>query len=275
MNERNNVTAGQFFLNLLKAALYLLLFIGSQILVTMVITVAVTVFAMVNGGAADEAALMEQVMAYTNEITLISNGIALLVVVIFFLIRRKNLFIEVGLTKTRPAMIGAAAFAAPLLYTVIILIMNRLPEVWMESYVEASSALMGTTGVLPFLATVIAAPVAEEVILRGLALSRLGRVMPGWLAVVVVSLLFGLCHGQLVWMVYAFVLGMFFGWLTLCARSIWPSLAAHMVFNAIGYSASYWSEGAIPIILAVLAVVSAVGLTVFHRGVGALFRRAT
>ena len=212
MNNERRISIAAVLLALLKAGSYLLLFLGCQMLVTVVVTTAFTLAAVLGGGAYSEALLLEQVLNCTGQITLFSNILTLVILRIFFLARRKNPPAEAGLVPARPRMVAAAAAVTPALYVVIILVLSCLPQAWLESYADASAPL-NDTGVWALLATVIAAPLAEEVVFRGLIQSRLRRVMPGWLAVVIAAALFGLCHGQAVWMAYAFTLGLFFGWI--------------------------------------------------------------
>lgn len=276
MNNENKITAGKVLLALLKAGCYLLLFLGSQLLVTMAITIIFTVFSVINGGGLNEALLIEQVLGCTTHITLISNLLALGILALFFLIRRKKPLGEAGLVKTRPPMVAAAAALAPGLYAVVITLLGFLPEEWLSAYNEASAAL-NDTSVWALLATVIAAPLAEEVVFRGLIQSRLNRVMPGWLSVVISALLFGLCHGQPVWMAYAFLLGLFFGWIALRSKSILPTVVAHMIFNAIGHFSVYLPETApewaFYLFPGGLLLLSVVCCLLARRGMADLFRR--
>lgn len=280
MYQRIHHSVGQVFLSLLKAGCYLLLFLGCQMLVTMVITIAVMVFSMVNSGMDDALlatdAMLEQVMAYTSHIALFSAILTLVILLVVFLIRRKKVLAEVGLVKTAPRMVAAGVALAPGLYAVIITVLNFLPTEWLAAYNEASSHL-DSTGPLAFLSTVIAAPIVEEVIFRGLIQSRLNRAMPGWLAVVISALVFGLCHGQAIWVAYASVIGLLFGWITLRAKSILPSMAVHVVFNAIGHFSVYFDEGspdwAFIVFLAALLLISVVGCLLARKGLVDLFRR--
>lgn len=270
MNEERRITLGAVLLALLKAGCYLLLFLGCQTVVTLLVTTAFTVVAVVTG-AGDPFAVMEQVLACTGQISLISNLLTLLILLVFFLVRRKKPLGEAGLVPARPRMVAAAAAITPALYVFVMLVLSFLPEAWMESYAEASSAL-NDTSVWTLLATVFAAPLAEEVVFRGLIQSRLRRVMPGWLSVMIAAALFGLCHGQAVWMAYAFALGLFFGWMDLRAGSILPSLAAHFVFNAIGHFSMFWTGNDL-LLLVILVAVSVVGCLALHQGVADYFRR--
>lgn len=273
MNEEKRTSAAAILLALLKAGCYLLLFLGAQTLVTVAVTAIITIWSILNGGGLDQNALLTDVLAYTPHITLFSAVLTLIILAIFFLARKKKLFAEVGLVRTKPSLVGAAAAITPALYVVVIVVMGFLPEALLEDYAQASAGL-DDTGLFTLLATVIAAPIVEEVIFRGLIQSRLARAMPGWLAAVIAALVFGLCHGQIVWATYAFVLGLFFGWMRLRSGSILPSLAAHFVFNLIGHFAVVL-EGAVPdwAILVGLLVISAIACLLTRRGLGELLHR--
>ncbi len=81
------------------------------------------------------------------------------------------------------------------------------------------------------LSVAIFAPLVEELIFRGLVLSRLRKAMPAWLAVLLQGLVFGFVHGQLVWIVYATLFGLLLGYVRLRADSLKASILLHMGFN--------------------------------------------
>lgn len=279
MNQNKPVTAGRFFANLGKALLYLLVFVGAQLAVSMLYSAAASLYYMFQSGFTgmeDVPGMTQQVadlvLACTDQISLISGLLTLLILAVFFLLRRKNPFREIRLVAApgRCAVVGGAV--APILYAAVSLVMSLLPEAWMEDYMDASAAL-NDTGVIMAVATVLIAPIVEETVFRGLVLSRLKRVMPGWLAVVLSALLFGVCHGQAVWMAYAFVLGLLFGVMTLRTGSIWPSLIAHIVFNGIGQALVSLSEQTAGLVMGCLLLAALILCCVFHRGFRDLFFR--
>ena len=210
--------------NLGKAAAYLALFLGWQMFVGMVYTIAATV------RLGPEAAY-EAVMRQSMEISLLSNLLTLASAAAFFLVRRKNVLREVGVRPASPRVVLWGALTAFCLYFFVMLALNLLPEEWLEGYNQASEAL-GDTGVMAFLAVAIVGPVTEEVIFRGLIFSRLRRAMRPWLAVVLASAVFALRHGQVVWICYTFVVGLVFTAVAAGAGSIVPSVVMHIVFNA-------------------------------------------
>ena len=62
--------------------------------------------------------------------------------------------------------------------------------------------------------------------------------VPQWAAALISALLFGVCHGQFLWFVYAFLLGFLFSRIRMTTGSILPTIAAHLVFNLIGFLAT-------------------------------------
>lgn len=269
MNSKKR-TAGSVFAALGKAVCYLLLFLLSQVIVTLGYTLTATIYAVVNPELNIDPA--ELALACTDQISLISGLLSLVILAVFFLLRRKNPFGETGFHKTSARGVCAALSVTPFLYAAVIFIMSLLPEAWMESYAEASAAL-SDTGVIMAIATIVVAPIVEEIIFRGLILSRLRKAIPGWLAVLISALLFGLCHGQIVWICYAFVLGLIFGVMAQRSGSVWPSLLAHVLFNTIGHCSSYIPDTnmAYWIFLGTLALVSFIAMPICHKGMTALF----
>lgn len=83
-----------------------------------------------------------------------------------------------------------------------------------------------------FLVMVICAPIAEELLFRKLLIDRTAKYGEGC-AVLFSGLLFGLFHGNLNQFVYAFVLGLFFGFIYVKTRTIIYSILMHMVINFI------------------------------------------
>lgn len=269
MNERTAGRALPVLAALGKSVCYLLLFLGMQTLVVLPASVYLGVAAALG---ADVEALYDQFMADAMAYTLISGLLTTAVVIGFYRFRHKPMAEALWLRGVdRPTLLTGAALA-PALYLIVGTALAFLPEAWLESYGEASAGIeTGTlTGVV---AVVIVAPVVEELVFRGLMLNRLSRVMPGWLAVALSAAVFGLCHGHPVWFAYTFVLGAFFGWIDLRARSILPSMLGHLVFNAIGQILSQVPEEGQAAATGALALAAVIAPILNRRGVAALFRR--
>ena len=281
MNERDGEIKGgagsravQVLIALGKSVCYLALFLGMQVLVVLPVAVAAGVqSALGNWETAEQ--LYSVLYESATALTAVSGLFTIAAVLLFYLIRREKLEESLWLRRVEGPGLLAGAALAPALYLGITVAMMALPEAWMDSYAEASASV-GDGGVGGAIAVVLVAPVVEEFIFRGLIMTRLARAMPGRLAAALSAAVFGACHGHPVWFAYAFVLGVVFGLMDLRLGSIWPSILAHMVFNAIGQVFSLLPEDDGVVMGAYLALLAgAVVLPILARkGVKALFRPA-
>lgn len=272
MNESHSNRAIQILASLGKAIAYLALFLGSQALVSTGFSIAAALTVIVETGSLDLFQMLEVLMAYVTPITLASNLFTLVFLLLFFPLRTKNPLREFQLQPIPPLAAAGAVSIAPVLYGAVTLVLSLLPAAWMADYAQASAAL-NDTGLLPFLSVALAAPVVEEVIFRGLIQSRLAHALPGWPAVVLSALLFALCHGQPVWMGYAFVLGMVLGIMAWRTGSILPSILTHIVFNAIGQvlSLPQLAQADGLLVIAVLLFVGITACLLTRKGLARLF----
>ncbi len=273
MNETNSSRAVQILTALGKAIAYLALFLGSQTLVALCFSISAALSVVLESGMVDLLQMAELLASYALPMTLISNLLTLAFLAVFFLARSKHVFQQVQLRPVPVLEAMGAASAAPLLYAVVTLALAFLPAAWMADYAQASVAL-NNTGLLPLLSVALAAPVTEEVVFRGLIQSRLARALPGWPAVLLSALMFALCHGQPVWMGYAFVLGLVLGVMAWRAGSILPSILTHIVFNTIGQilSLPQLAQANGLLVLAVLLLVGIAACLLTWKGLIPLFR---
>ncbi len=106
------------------------------------------------------------------------------------------------------------------------------PKVLIDSYSGLSNSLnTGTDTVLALIATIILAPVAEEIIFRGYMLNRLLSWFQEQHSVLISTAIFALCHISPIWMVYAFIMGLFLAKVSIKEDNIAHSVALHMGFN--------------------------------------------
>ena len=257
-----------------KCVCYVGLFLGMQMVVLLPAMFSAGIQAALGGGDEDEiySAMLD---ADVMTLTLISGLLTIAVVLAFYLIRKKKLSEALWLRPVPATALFTGASLAPALYFVVIIVLSLLPSAWTESYGEASSGIV-TNSVVGVISVAIVAPIVEEFIFRGLVMTRLSRVMPGWLAVLLSAAVFGLCHGELVWFCYAFVLGALFGLIDLRAGSILPSILGHAVFNAIGQIMTFvpeTEEGTEMLTaLGVLLLVAIVCPILDRKGIAALLR---
>lgn len=197
---------------------------------------------------------------------LISHLLTIAVVILLFLLIRKAAGKEreglsvreyFSLKPVDPLVLLFSAILAVGFYHLVIGLLQLFawiaPSLY-ESYQNASSSLGGEQNrLLGFLTLVITAPLTEELIYRAMTLSHLGKAIPRVAALILASLLFGLVHGNPLWILYAALMGAIFGFLFYRCDSIYPSLVMHVVFNFIGFlysllDADRLSEGTIAVL---------------------------
>jgi uncharacterized protein len=106
-----------------------------------------------------------------------------------------------------------------------------MPEAAEAMFREAASA----TGWSTFAYFVLAAPLLEELIFRGIMLDGLLKRYRPLTSIIVSSLLFGLAHLNPWQFVTGFVIGCFLGWVYLRTGSVGACIVIHMAANFSGY----------------------------------------
>jgi len=113
------------------------------------------------------------------------------------------------------------------------------------------AVMSGSVAELPItvLLSVLLAPMAEELLFRGLLLDWLGRRIPAWAAAISLSICFAFLHdnhfksGAIGWVLFSsrFLLGVAASHLALRFRSLRPSLVLHATNNAFAVIASVFA----------------------------------
>lgn len=86
---------------------------------------------------------------------------------------------------------------------------------------------------LELVSAVIAAPLLEELLFRGLIFKRLRGYLSPIPAIVISAAVFGLFHGNLVQFVYAFIIGVLLGFVYEKYKTIWAPVAFHVGANLL------------------------------------------
>ena len=121
------------------------------------------------------------------------------------------------------------------------LLQKLLPGInWTETQdVGFSNLISQNDYVLTFLMLVIVAPLAEEIIFRGWLYGKLRTRIPAIPAILLVSLLFGIVHGQWNVGVTVFVMSVAMCSIRELTGTIWGGLLIHILKNGI----AFYSEG--------------------------------
>jgi uncharacterized protein len=107
-----------------------------------------------------------------------------------------------------------------------------VPEVQQE--VQAAVQGGGAAPLLVVLGVALLAPLAEELLFRGVLYQALAKRLPGWPAVGLSGLAFGVSHVEPFVVVLTFPLGMWLAWALRRSGTLVVPIVAHAVFNAIG-----------------------------------------
>lgn len=121
------------------------------------------------------------------------------------------------------------------LSTYIVGLIYLINPTWYETYVAImENAGFSDVTLLLAIYSIIIAPISEELIFRGVTMHYAKRVMPFWVANIFQAVLFGVFHQNIVQGVYAFVVGLFCGYVCNRGGSIYLSILYHMLFNIWG-----------------------------------------
>lgn len=117
---------------------------------------------------------------------------------------------------------------------VIGLLMGSFPR-FFESYVQTIGSLVHGNMFVVVLYTVLIAPMAEELVFRGVILHKAGRVLPFIGANLLQAAFFGIYHQNIVQGIYAAVLGFLFGLVCRKFNTLYASILLHVLVNASAF----------------------------------------
>lgn len=115
--------------------------------------------------------------------------------------------------------------------SILNLLMAMLP-IHDEAYNSVAEEMFAETGIVTQLVVIgVIAPIAEEIIFRGLVFRRLRDYVGFMWAAVASSLMFGIYHGNVTQAIFAFIMGMLFAAIYEHYGTMWATIAAHMANN--------------------------------------------
>lgn len=174
---------------------------------------------------------------------------------LFALIRKKKQPAADNPLATNSTELGLQQFPtfvdiglAPIGYVIYIVGANLLTKImqtfpWFQSdqAQETGFGYFITTGdrLLAILALVVIAPVAEEIVMRGWLYGKLRNRLKAPVAILLVSVLFGLLHGQWNVGVSVFMLSIILCSLREITGTIWSGMLLHILSNGIAFYLLY------------------------------------
>lgn len=105
---------------------------------------------------------------------------------------------------------------------------------WFDNYNDIMKNLLGGSTLLSVITIGIIAPISEELTFRGVSLSYSKKAIPFMYANILQAVLFGICHLNVIQGCYAFVMGLFMGYVCMKFQSILAPILLHMTINLSG-----------------------------------------
>ncbi len=127
----------------------------------------------------------------------------------------------------------AAAFIAAYATSAVIDI-SGFAETFSTYNTAADATFSGQPAALLILTTVVAGPIAEEIIFRYMVFGRMRFYLGAKAGIVLSALLFGIYHANIVQFVYCTVLGMIFAFIYDRFGNLWVPIGAHVAINFVG-----------------------------------------
>ncbi len=223
--------------NIWRAIYPTLILFGIQILTSVVTGFALGSMYAINSELTGQEAVLEITRVVEDNTTLIliaANVLCLAVFLPMWLKIKKGLMPYELKNAGKLAVTVMLAFMGLNILIELILSLGGVYQ-YFPSYEVVSQLLGSGHPVLRFIWLVAAAPIVEELCLRGITLPRLLSWTSDWVAVVAQSALFAILHFNLLQGLYAFLLGLALGYLYLRCRRLWLCVAAHAAFNLVGF----------------------------------------
>lgn len=204
---------------------------------------------LLNDPAALQAAVTDYVMQYIIYAVIVAQILTLIGAAIWYgiLIKKKNINRPIKeCVKVRTVLMCVLAGIG--LQLIIDFFLNIVALAF-PGVMGAYSELVKTVGIgemtwISMLATVILAPISEELLFRGLTLRFLRSAGVKFaIANVIQALLFGTLHLNLVQGIYAFVVGLVLGYVAGKCRTVFLPILLHLCFNFAGTFLGAWMPG--------------------------------
>lgn len=109
------------------------------------------------------------------------------------------------------------------------LIMRSGITQYSETYQTTSQSIYGASVFIQLSGVAFLAPVAEELVYRGMLYRRMRNMLPVWMSILGSAIIFGVNHGNIVQFVFAFITGAVMA----CLYEIYHSLKAPVLFHVV------------------------------------------
>ena len=256
-----------------KALLYLLAFLGLQLLVAVVLMIVLIVPKLGSAGDPEQMTKLftETLLSNYQLILVLTYCVEVLFFLGFFALRKKNLPEETSVRPLTAPGYGLALLLGLLSCVALTILLSflPLPQGITEDYSDSIGTLLTGPVWLQLINVIVLGPLVEELVFRGLIHSRLRKAVSFWPAALISAALFGLALLNAIQSVYTFILGILLAFLFEKSGSLLGSLICHMAFNGTSFLFGFLPEMPVPVYLLMAlaaAVLTAVILVRVSRG---------
>jgi len=174
---------------------------------------------------------------------LITSVLVLLTYFIIEKVKKTSLAKETDIKKVSPKQIVLTIIGAVggMFFLNLIMSLLPIPEAMLNNLDNGMANVTSSSLILGLITNSFLVPVMEEVVFRGYLFTRLNKAMPSIVAALISSVLFGFCHGQLLWAAWAFVVGMIICIVRIKSGSIIPGMIFHIIMNTFATVSGYTS----------------------------------
>lgn len=218
--------------SIIKSIGYVLFYVMFQ-----VVTLSVMAGTMVSLGWS-----MNEVESFMNNntmgLTIITNVLTVLILMAFYKVRKKKLWKEINMTPISfqdcflPCRV---AFSYSFVFSLLTYNTSFENQIQIKTCVEYYSDLVPYLGtIVQIITLLIIAPIAEEIIFRGLVLTTLQKKHSDFIAIALSGLFFGMIHimaGGILLAIGAAFMGILFGIVYVKTKSLTAAIITHAIAN--------------------------------------------
>lgn len=186
----------------------------------------------------------EGYMDYDYAIYTIEGIAGIVLCLVWFHIYKKYGYQEVPISKGKPEDWALASFAALAMLGVSVLyfmVVTRIHTPYVEKSLNEYNEMMEVTTkrsalglFLSVFSSSVLIPILEEMVFRGIVFQGMLRVGEPISAILVSALCFGVMHGQVIQIGYAFLCGIFLAVVYYVSKNLVMTIFTHMLFNILG-----------------------------------------
>lgn len=176
------------------------------------------------------------------------SAYALGIVIILWVVRnvsKKSVIDALSLRPPKPLSDTLLAFPGFMVYLFVVFIFFSITGFFSPETLEQTQELSFTEEgsgydiLFAFIALVLAAPIAEEIIYRGFLFQGLAKRYGFWIGTIATGLIFGLAHWQWNVGIDTFALTIVASYLVWNTKSIWPAILLHMIKNLMAFAGTF------------------------------------